>query len=64
MQYIIIESAVFGDDDITEGIEVKHPITNVLLGKLKTSLNNSLVFIPKNEDLRPYQCPIKIEFTI
>ncbi len=64
VQYVIIESAVFGDDDITEGIEVKHPTTNVLLGKLKTSLNNSLVFIPKNENLRPYQCPIKIEFTI
>lgn len=64
VQYVVIESGIFGDDDIAKGIEVKHPITNVLLGKLKTSLNNSLVFIPKNEDLRPYQCPIKIEFTI
>ena len=63
-QYVILESAVFGDDDITEGIEVKHPITNVLLGKLKTSIYNSLVFVPKNEQLKPYQCPIKIEFTI
>lgn len=63
-EYIIFYSIIYSKDLETKGLEVKHPITNEPLGKIKTNTNGAFCLVPKNEQLKPYQCPIKIEFTI
>lgn len=63
-EYVIFYSIIYSKDLETKGLEIRHPITNEPLGKIKTNTNGAFCFVPKNEQLKPYQCPIKIEFTI